>query len=101
MAGDIPAMLKIGQEGGLVEGLAASLILGPFSQFLGQPTVEGHFAIAEGQSQFVGHVTQAGQHGGDVHRLTGEQRFQGLARVRRFRMQRKGPPADMDAKLGL
>jgi hypothetical protein len=75
LAGDVFASLEIRQENGLVKGVSASLILGPFSQFLRQTTVEGHRTLTKGQVEFAGHLAQAGQHAGNVYRLPGKQGF--------------------------
>jgi hypothetical protein len=97
-AGDIFPVLEIGEEHGVVKGIAAALILGPFSQFLSQAAVEGHRTLAEGQLQFIGHLPQAGHHRRDIHRPAGEQRFERLPGRRRFRMQGKGRPLDVERK---
>ena len=75
MLGYVFPMLEIGPEYGMVKGVAIALIFGPFSQFLRQTTVEGHFAIAEGQIEFASHLAQTGQHAGNVNRLSGKQGF--------------------------
>jgi hypothetical protein len=97
-SGDVFTTLKIGQENCLVEGVATALIFGPLAQFLGQAAVVSHFSIPERQVQFYGHLAQAGQHPGNVHRLPGEQCFQGLPGLRRFRMKGKCSPFDVDMK---
>ena len=97
--GDVLAAMEIGQKYGHVKRIAPPLVLGPLAQFLGQPTVVSHLPVAERQVQLPGDPVQAGQYGGNVHRLPGEKVLQGSALLRRFGMQGKRRPGNGDVKV--
>jgi hypothetical protein len=76
--------------------IAFSQLFRPFTQLLGQSTIEGHFTIPKRQLQIPRDLFAARQHLRDVVIASRKQVFQGAALRRGFRMQRKSNPLNSD-----
>jgi hypothetical protein len=80
----------------IVKRLASVLRFSPLAEFGGPPAVVDSGSFLHGQAEFLGRLLQSGHHGRDVDGLPAEKLFDRLSYLRRFRVEGKGDPLDLD-----
>ena len=80
----------------MMKGISPAFGLRPFSQLLGQATVECFFSFPPGKAQIFRHAPLTFLLFPEIGRIAAKKVLQAQSLFRRFGMQGKGPPLNLD-----